>query len=491
MGFTYADLFAGIGGFHAAMEALGGECRFVSEIDEAAVGVYRRNWLPRSSSLKDVDRDIVPLTENVMRVPKTDVLAAGFPCQPFSKSGFQRGINETRGTLFFNILRILQERRPSLVLLENVRNLAGPRHTETWNMIVRQLRDAGYKVSSTPTVFSPHFLPPDHGGTPQVRDRVFILATYVGSAEKAHELSGDQPVVPRAPVRDLQGELWSPERWDIEDTVLPFIGEPLLQDEGPATAPYRLTPSERMWIECWDDFVQRMWEKRDGKRLPGFPLWADCFQTRDELEADPAYEPETMPTWKRVFMEKNADFYEDERHREAIDTWKADWDDLAALPASRRKLEWQAQDAASLWDCVMHMRPSGIRAKRATYLPALVAITQTSIIGPRQRRLTPREAARLQGLPDWFEFGDQGDPATYKQLGNGVSVGAAYYVLREHVRQDRHLLPRRIADAVLEAGPLPLLLERDGAGVLAALGGDADRLAGQQAVVAADHVGVE
>lgn len=484
MGFTYADLFAGIGGFHAALEALGGDCRFVSEIDDDAVDVYRRNWAPRSPGLKQVDRDIVPLTENVMRVPKTDVLAAGFPCQPFSKSGFQRGIYETRGTLFFNILRILQERRPSLVLLENVRNLAGPRHVDTWQMIVRQLRDAGYKVSSTPTVFSPHFLPPDHGGTPQVRDRVFILATYVGSAERAHQLSEDEPVVVRGPVTDLQGERWSPERWDIEDTVLPFVGAPLTEEEGPATEPYRLTASERMWIECWDDFVRRMWEAREGVRLPGFPLWADNFV------AEPDYDLLTTPRWKADFLDKNAAFYRDERHRDVIDAWKADWDDLAALPASRRKLEWQAQDAASLWDCVMHMRPSGIRAKRATYLPALVAITQTSIIGPRERRLTPREAARLQGLPDWFDFGDQGDAATYKQLGNGVSVGAAYYVLREHVRKDRHLLPRRIADVVLQAGPLPLLLERDGAGVLAALGGDADRLPGQEAVVAADHVAV-
>lgn len=84
----------------------------------------------------------------------------------------------------------------------------------------------------------------------------------------------------------------------------------------------------------------------------------------------------------------------------------------------------------------MHFRPSGIRAKRATYLPALVAITQTSVIGSRRRRITPREAARLQGLPDWFTFGAQPDAATYKQLGNGVNVGAAYYVLRKHVLRD-------------------------------------------------------
>src|SRR5450759_147075 len=143
MAFSFVDLFAGIGGFHAALGALGGECWFASEIDPQAKAVYERNWHT------DVSGDIVALTENQMAVPPHDVLAAGFPCQPFSKSGFQRGMDETRGTLFWNICRILEERRPPVILLENVRNLAGPRHKDTWRTIVRSLRDLGYRVSST------------------------------------------------------------------------------------------------------------------------------------------------------------------------------------------------------------------------------------------------------------------------------------------------------------------------------------------------------
>ena len=110
------------------------------------------------------------------------------------------------------------------------------------------------------------------------------------------------------------------------------------------------------------------------------------------------------------------------------------------FPPSRRKLEWQAQDAASLWETVMHLRPSGIRAKKPTYLPALVAITQTSIIGPMRRRLSTLEAARLQGLPDWFDFGSQRDALTYKQLGNGVNVGVVWYVLKQQALRDSDLL---------------------------------------------------
>ena len=106
----------------------------------------------------------------------------------------------------------------------------------------------------------------------------------------------------------------------------------------------------------------------------------------------------------------------------------------------------------------MHLRPSGLRVKQATYVPALVAITQTSILGDRQRRISPREAARLQGLPEWFDFGDQPDAATYKQMGNGVNVGAAYHVFREHVLRTLDTVRRRapgLAEAVEQSDISP------------------------------------
>src|SRR5688572_7413123 len=189
--FTFVDLFAGIGGFHAALSALGGECVYAVEKDPAAAAVYERNWkLPALG-------DIVTDTTDQMRVPKHDVLAAGFPCQPFSKSGFQRGMDEARGTLFWNICRVIEERRPSIVILENVRNIAGPRHTHEWEVIIRSLRDIGYQVSSTPAVFSPHLLPPRLGGRPQVRERVFIVGTHVGTERSCDEV---EPVVSNRPV---------------------------------------------------------------------------------------------------------------------------------------------------------------------------------------------------------------------------------------------------------------------------------------------------
>jgi DNA (cytosine-5)-methyltransferase 1 len=202
-------------------------------------------------------------------------------------------------------------------------------------------------------------------------------------------------------------------------------------------------------INTWDEFVQLVRPRVPHGKLPGFPIWADSFDVTPRITAQ-------TPDWKADFLRKNSDFYT--RHQSVIDDWLHRHNHLRDLPASRRKLEWQAQDATSLWDTVMHLRPSGIRAKKATYVPALVAITQTSIIGSLGRRLTPREAARLQGLPDWFDFGDQGDAASYKQMGNGVNVGAAYFILREHILGDidnvRAVAPD-LADAALASPENP------------------------------------
>ncbi|WP_404351164.1 DNA cytosine methyltransferase [Phycicoccus jejuensis] len=431
--FTYVDLFAGIGGFHAMLDHAGGHCKFVSEIDPEARQVYLKNWVEHlpEDLRPQINQDITTVTptDAEVQVPKHDVLAAGFPCQPFSKSGMQRGMEEARGTLFWNIARILEDRTPSVVLLENVRNLTGPRHRHEWNVIIKTLRQLGYRVSDVPSVFSPHFLPPSLGGTPQVRERVFILGTYVGP-ERAKRETDVPPTIVRGPV-----DGWNVHDWDVEWVLDEDASIPDLHR-------YQLTTDEERWIEVWDDLVQRIWADT-GTRLPGFPLWAD--EWRPERSLMPL-ELEALPKWKSDFLVKNARFYDD--HRVVIESWRKANPDFRSFPASRRKLEWQAQDSASLWDTVMHFRPSGIRAKAPTYLPALVAITQTSVIGARKRRITPHEAARLQGFSRNFSFAGQRLSASYKQVGNGVAVGAAWHVFRTHVEQNAADLPQQLVQAV-------------------------------------------
>ena len=109
--FRFIDLFSGIGGFHIAMKKLGGNCVFASEIDASVREVYFNNFglMPKG--------DITKI--HVNDVPAHDVLCGGFPCQSFSKAGNREGINDSRGTLFFDIMRIAEHHKPSYLLLEN------------------------------------------------------------------------------------------------------------------------------------------------------------------------------------------------------------------------------------------------------------------------------------------------------------------------------------------------------------------------------------
>ncbi|WP_154792496.1 DNA (cytosine-5-)-methyltransferase [Occultella kanbiaonis] len=410
--FTYVDLFAGIGGFAAALSDLGGRCVDSVEIDPRAAAVYERNHGTRPKG------DITQFAnEERVDIAAHDVLTAGFPCQPFSKSGAQRGMDEARGTLFWNILRVIEKHHPAVVILENVRNLAGPKHRHEWEVIIRSLRDQGYHVSSTPAIFSPHLLPTELGGRPQIRERVFITATYW--PEKAR--LDPPPVVTNTMIRTREWNLLEELDFDSRRYI-------------PGC---ELTLDEARWIDAWDDFREiaiaglrsRVPAKQlDSIRLPGFPIWVDSWVHEDELII-----PQGTPRWKETFLRKNAAFYT--AHRSALDAWIARHD-VTSFPPSRRKFEWQAQQDRSLWQCVIQLRPSGIRVKRPTHLPALVAISQTPIIGELRRKLSPREAAELQGLPPTFDFGDQPIAATYKQLGNGVNVGVVKYVLAKHILRD-------------------------------------------------------
>ena len=136
--FTYIDLFAGIGGFHQAADALCGECVFASEIDKEAKRAYVANY-----GFKP-DGDITKLRDD--EIPGHDVLFAGFPCQPFSIIGNRLGFDDIRGTLFFEIARILEAKNPHMFILENVKQLSRHNKGKTMQTIVRTLENLGYKV---------------------------------------------------------------------------------------------------------------------------------------------------------------------------------------------------------------------------------------------------------------------------------------------------------------------------------------------------------
>jgi DNA (cytosine-5)-methyltransferase 1 len=158
--FKFIDLFAGIGGFRIALEGIGAKCVFSSEWDKNSQKTYKGNFgeMPHG--------DITKIHES--KIPRHNVLCAGFPCQAFSISGKQRGFKDARGTLFFDLARIAKYHQPEVVYLENVKNLVKHHHGNTLKIILRILDEIGY---------DPYYkiLVASHYGVPQARERIYIV----------------------------------------------------------------------------------------------------------------------------------------------------------------------------------------------------------------------------------------------------------------------------------------------------------------------------
>ena len=157
----FIDLFCGIGGFHQALTSKGHECVFASDIDKTVQKVYEANYGIH------VHGDI--RTVQAHTIPDFDILCAGFPCQPFSISGNKQGfIDKVRGTLFYEIVRIMQQHQPRYAILENVKNLLGHDNGETLRSILDTLDECGYKVDYK-VMNAARF------GLAQYRERVFFV----------------------------------------------------------------------------------------------------------------------------------------------------------------------------------------------------------------------------------------------------------------------------------------------------------------------------
>ena len=368
--FKFIDLFAGIGGFHQAMTQLGGECVFASEIDKFCIERYKENYGI------DANHDIMEI--NPDEVPDHDVLCGGFPCQTFSKAGKQKGFEETRGTLFFYIEKILRAKKPKYIILENVRNLVSHDNGNTWKIIRKHLKNSGYRLTEFPIIISPHQI-----GIPQLRERVVILGVY------------DPDNVDSYLKIDLDANLTKDD--NSIDTIL---------EKNNTEEKYKITKQEERVLQAWNDFYQMI-----DLKVIGFPIWADYFD---------GHMDENYPDWKKVFIEKNHALYI--LYKSKIDSWLRKWKVYETFTPTQRKMEWQAgTKIKTIWDGFIQIRPSGIRVKAPTCFPALVAMVQVPIIGKYKRRLTIREAARLQSFPDEF-IPDSNDHQAYKQFGNAVNV---------------------------------------------------------------------
>lgn len=390
----FIDLFAGLGGFHIALENLGHECVFASEKKENLAILYEENFNIR------VNRDITKV--EICDIPEFDILCAGFPCQPFSKAGYQLGLeDEKNGNLFDKLVDIIDYHQPEYFILENVRNLKSHDDFNTWKYIKDKLKNKlGYIIDDK--ILSPH-----NYGIPQHRERIFIIGSRTS----------------------LEHFNW-PASSKSTDSILNFL------DTNPIKAT-KLENEKISVIQLWQEFINKIPLK---DRLPSFPIWSMEFGATYPFEDEipfrassnalgrckgkfgiplkgmtrkekfnnlPNYvkknqlhketgKPISFPNWKKHYIRSNRAFYD--KYKVELKPIVKRINELGV--SSWQKFEWNVQGGnRDLSKYIIQFRGSGVRVKKTDFFPSLVTVsTQTPIIGWENRYITPNEGARIQSL---------------------------------------------------------------------------------------------
>ena len=378
---------------------------------------------------------------SIDEIPSHDILCAGFPCQPFSKAGDQQGLNCPKwGDLFDYVLKILRRHQPEYFILENVPNLSRHGGGETWVKMKQRLQATGYAVDD-------HRLSPHRFGIPQIRERIYIIGRKSG----------------------LNGFSW-PEMKPHEPTSILNALE---------KQPVDAKPLSRQVIEClgvWQDFIRRFPKSAE---LPSFPIWSMEFGAtypyadttphaagmhtlrgyrgshgkrlrsvapKERMALLPSYariSEDQFPAWKIEFIRQNRELYK--QHRSWIEKWKPQ---ILKFPPSLQKLEWNCKGGErDLWKYVIQFRASGVRVKRPTYSPSLIAMTTTQvpIIAWERRYMTPRECARLQSLEALPHLPESATKA-FEALGNAVNAEIVKLVAQSLISASRSSMKLPLRD---------------------------------------------
>ncbi len=419
----FIDLFAGLGGFHLALDRLGHECVFASEIDVELRDLYNKNFGMNCSG--DI-RDIHPAD-----IPSHDILCAGFPCQPFSKAGAQAGLDHPKlGDLYQQILKVVNFHKPHYIILENVPNLKNHGNGRSWSIIKKELENQGYFVDIEE--ISPHQF-----GIPQVRYRVYIVASLsplVDISKKIKNVRDSRKFdlnlksvlsTNSSDVRNISLELKQKiETWQEFLNIIPkseHIPLPLWAMEYGATYPFEDKPPFELSLD-----ELRKYKGSFGKEL-------NIASTKEELLCMlPRYARSNakFPDWKVKYIKNSRNLFL--KYEQDLRTWA---EKVQKFVPSFQKFEWNCHkknpldENRSLTNYVIQLRPSGIRVKRPNTSPALVAMnmSQVPIVMWENRYITPLECKRLQSM-EQLNFLPSTLSRAYSSLGNAVNVEVANIV---------------------------------------------------------------
>ena len=420
----YIDLFAGIGGirigFTSALEKVGlqSQCVLSSEIDENACRTYEMNFGEYPSGDVKLINDI----------PEFDMMLAGFPCQPFSYAGKRKGFGDTRGTLFFEIERILEKYRPQAFLLENVRGLKSHDKGKTFETIISNLNNLGYGTHVLVLNSSDY-------NVPQNRVRLYILGLL--GKTPSMDLSSDFGAADSHKYKAKSDQV---SLFDLGSSATTCMIKDILEDEVDEKYYCSNLFTNQLRTAIGDNFAKlhgyRLIDYRGGQSLHSWELGTRGVCTGNEiafmnllLQNRRKHEFGTHQDGKKLSKEQIKTFYKEP--------------DIDTVIESLKKKGYLKEEFG-----LFNPTAGNMSFEVFKFLdPESISITLTSsdanrlgiVQKNRPRRITPRECARLQGFPDSFII-NPNDSFAYKQFGNSVSVPVVEAVISDFVNQNADAL---------------------------------------------------